>query len=378
MAPATFFFIILLVNFLATITNSCSGSRPKSSPEFPAILIFGDSTVDTGNNNYIQTLFKGNHYPYGKDFEGHVPTGRFSNGKLVPDLIASMLKIKDTVPSFLHPKLSDKDILTGVSFASAGSGFDELTTAASGVISFSNQIHYLKEYLARLERIVGEKQAKKIVGRALVIVAAGTNDFVFNFFDIPTRKLEFNISGYQDFVLKRLISYIEELYDNGCRRIAVSGLPPIGCLPIQRSTQLWRDRSCVEDQNMGAKTYNHKLERVLAKTQAKLPGTKVVYVDIYQPLFDMINHPDKYGFEETKRGCCGTGLIEAGPICNVLTPTCHEASKYMFWDSIHPSEATYKYLAQYLKEEVLPKLTTNHSQNIAHVHDYFVEIGKKN
>lgn len=143
MLPATFF-LIKLVNILAIITTSCSASRPRSSPEFPAILIFGDSTVDTGNNNYIHTLFKGNHYPYGKDFKSHVPTGRFSNGKLVPDLIASMIKIKDTVPPFLDPKLSDKDILTGVSFASAGSGFDELTTVASGVIPFSTQVQYFK------------------------------------------------------------------------------------------------------------------------------------------------------------------------------------------------------------------------------------------
>ena len=75
------------------------------------------------------------------------------------------------------------------------------------------------------------------------------------------------------------------------------------------------------------------------------------------------------GFVETKRGCCGTGLVEVGPTCNVLTPTCHEDSKYLFWDSIHPSEATYNYLAQYLKKEVLPKLYNNHSHN---VHDYFV------
>ena len=210
MAPANFF-LIILVHFFPIISYSFNtASRPKSSPEFPAILIFGDSTVDTGNNNYILTPFKGNHYPYGKDFKGHVPTGRFSNGKLVPDLIASMLKIKEyAVPPFLHPKLSDDDILTGVSFASAGSGYDELTTVASGVIPISKQIHYFKKYLARLRKIVGEEQAKKIVKRALVIVSAGTNDFVFNFYDIPTRKLEFNISGYQDFVQKRLQNFIE-------------------------------------------------------------------------------------------------------------------------------------------------------------------------
>ncbi|EXB78518.1 hypothetical protein L484_011141 [Morus notabilis] len=116
-----------------------------------------------------------------------------------------MLRIKnDIVPPFLHPKLSDEDLPTGVSFASAGSGYDELTTVASGVIPVLKQAHYFKEHLVRLQRIVGEKQAKKMVNGALVIVSAGTNDFGFNYYDVPTRKIEFNISGYQDFLQKRL------------------------------------------------------------------------------------------------------------------------------------------------------------------------------
>ena len=64
MASATFF-LIMLVHFFPIISAS---ARPQSLPEIPAILIFGDSTVDTGNNNYINTTIKSNNYPYGKDF----------------------------------------------------------------------------------------------------------------------------------------------------------------------------------------------------------------------------------------------------------------------------------------------------------------------
>jgi hypothetical protein len=49
--------------------------------------VFGDSTVDPGNNNYINTLFKSNFPPYGKDFPNNAPTGRFCNGKLSTDFI---------------------------------------------------------------------------------------------------------------------------------------------------------------------------------------------------------------------------------------------------------------------------------------------------
>jgi len=41
---------------------------------FPAILVFGDSSVDTGNNNYytpITSLNRADHPPYGIDFPTH-------------------------------------------------------------------------------------------------------------------------------------------------------------------------------------------------------------------------------------------------------------------------------------------------------------------
>ncbi|MFS8006607.1 putative triacylglycerol lipase [Helianthus anomalus] len=56
-----------------------------------AVFVFGDSFVDQGNNNYINTLGKGNFLPYGKDFQGGKPTGRFSNGKTLPDLLGTFL-----------------------------------------------------------------------------------------------------------------------------------------------------------------------------------------------------------------------------------------------------------------------------------------------
>jgi hypothetical protein len=52
----------------------------------PAIITFGDSAVDVGNNDYLYTLFKANYPPYGRDFVNHRPTGRFCNGKLATDI----------------------------------------------------------------------------------------------------------------------------------------------------------------------------------------------------------------------------------------------------------------------------------------------------
>ncbi|KAL8055886.1 hypothetical protein ABFX02_04G084200 [Erythranthe guttata] len=348
----------LLFILIVTTAVECNVEKP-TLPKFPAILVFGDSTVDTGNNNYILTPFKGDHPPYGLDFPGSFSTGRFSNGKLVPDILASMMGLKETIPPFLDPNLSDREILTGVSFASAGSGFDELTTSLSRVIPMSMQPHLFEQYVKRVEGVVGRDEAAGILSGALVIVSAGTNDFIFNYYDVPTRRIQFVTVGmYQDFLLNKLQSMVKELYNLGCRKMVVSGLPPIGCLPIQITTKSPILRSCSRKENADAQSYNHKLEKqLLPQLEAELPRSKIVYVDSYNPLMDMINDPHKYGFVETRRGCCGTGFLEAGPLCTQLTPVCANPSQYLFWDSIHPGESTYRILSEKLSASLLTKLS---------------------
>ncbi|MCE0481720.1 hypothetical protein HAX54_039700 [Datura stramonium] len=298
-------------------------------PKFTSIQVFGDSTVDTGNNNHILTIAKGNHPPYGQDYPNHIPTGRFSNGKLVPDILATFLNLKKNgVPPYMQPDLPTNELLTGICFASGGTGFDELTSTISGAIPMRKQLDYFNEYLKKIRVLVGETEAQRIVNGALVIVSAGTNDFIFNFYDLPKRSLHFTLTMYQDFLLDKLQTFLKDLYDVGCRNIIVNGLPPIGCLPIQ----------------MTAKS-----------PLAHLPGSKILYVDSYAFVLDLINNPQQHGFEETNRGCCGSGLVEAGPLCTRLSPVCSDASQYIFFDSIHPTESTYYKAADYLVKQLLPK-----------------------
>ncbi|XP_038693368.1 GDSL esterase/lipase At2g30310-like [Tripterygium wilfordii] len=357
----TTLFLTLLTIIIIFVNNKCN---VEALPKFPAILSFGDSTVDSGNNNYIATAAKGNFLPYGQDFPGHKPTGRFSNGKLATDFITSHLGIKETLPPFLDPNLSDEELISGVSFGSGGSGYDDLTSSLARVISMPRQIQLFGEYVERLKSTVGEQMGNKILREVLVIVSSGTNDFIINFYDMPTRRLRYNISGYQDFLHSKLQDFVKELYNMGCRRIVVTGLPPIGCLPIQLTAKFKNplDRRCLEDQNADAQSYNYKLQKLLPQIQKILPGSLILHANIYDPLFDMINNPQKYGFVETTRGCCGTGLLEVAFICNPITPTCGKASQFVFWDSVHPSQTTYKYLAIYLEKELRPSITyLNHT-----------------
>ncbi|CAL9752533.1 unnamed protein product [Musa acuminata subsp. burmannicoides] len=347
------FFSSLFFDFTASADN---GTR---APDFSAVLYFGDSTLDTGNNGYILTLVRGNHPPYGRDFPGSVATGRLSNGLLVPDLLCSALEIKQLSPPFMDPNLSDDDIRTGVNFASAGSGFDDATSALLNTMPISRQLEMFEEYLARLKAVAGEEDAKRIVSDALFLVSAGTNDFLLNYYDLPTTtRTAMTIDEYQDFLLQNLHKFLKDSYDLGGRRFIVVGLPPIGCLPLQMTLSVVHSvvRTCVDEQNSDARHYNSKLKHLLLKTQQSLPGSKFVYLDLYDFLMEVLNNAAKHGFHETKRGCCGTGLFEVGPLCNRLNPACPDASRFVFYDAIHPSQRFYELITDYVVEDIIPHL----------------------
>ncbi|GKV27220.1 hypothetical protein SLEP1_g36414 [Rubroshorea leprosula] len=73
-----------------------------------AIITFGDSSVDVGNNDYLPTLSKANYPPYGKKFINHKPTGRFCNGKLTTDISAETLRFKNYALAYLSPGASGR------------------------------------------------------------------------------------------------------------------------------------------------------------------------------------------------------------------------------------------------------------------------------
>ncbi|KAJ9675064.1 hypothetical protein PVL29_024138 [Vitis rotundifolia] len=256
--------------FVSVFIILCSTEALVKLPDnetVPALIVFGDSIVDPGNNNHLVSVAKCNFPPYGRDFSGGIPTGRFSNGKIPSDFIAEELGIKELVPAYLDPALQPSDLLTGVSFASGASGYDSLTPK------------------------------------------------------------------------------ISELYGLGARRIGVFSAPPLGCLPSQISIAGGIQRECVEKYNEASKLFNTKLSSGLDSLKTNFPLAKFVYIDIYNPLLDVIQNPQKSGFEVVNKGCCGTGLIEVAVLCNQFDPfICNDVTKYVFWDSYHPTERVYKML----------------------------------
>ena len=92
-SSTTLFFLSFV--FVILSTSKAVIQIPRNET-VPAVIMFGDSIVDTGNNNDIITLAKCNFLPYGRDFRGGIPTGRFSNGKVPSDFIGYYICLSHT------------------------------------------------------------------------------------------------------------------------------------------------------------------------------------------------------------------------------------------------------------------------------------------
>ncbi|KAI4305725.1 hypothetical protein L6164_029073 [Bauhinia variegata] len=338
--------VLLLTKFLVAVSQS-----PLAN--VPAVIVFGDSSVDSGNNNKIATILKSNFKPYGRDFDGGRPTGRFSNGRVPPDFISEAFGLKSSVPAYLDPTYTIKDFATGVCFASAGTGYDNATAAVLNVIPLWKEIEYYKEYQAKLRGYFGEEKANEIIREAVYLMSLGTNDFLENYYVFPGRRTEFTVAQYEDFLVGIAENFIRELYGLGVRKLAITGLVPIGCLPLERLTNIFGHHGCNQEYNNVALSFNKKLDKMVGRLNRELPQAFLYTTKAYDIFNDLIKNPSKYGFEVVEKACCSTGTFEMSYLCTDENPlTCSDASKYVFWDAFHPTEKTNRIITDYVLQKL--------------------------
>ncbi|EEF31242.1 zinc finger protein, putative [Ricinus communis] len=207
--PVSILLLLLLGNSLFPLNYAVPSISLPNDRKVPAVFVFGDSIVDTGNNNYIKTSAKCNFPPYGRDFIGGKPTGRFSNGRVPSDLIAEALGVKKILPAYLDPNLQLQDLLTGVCFASGGNGYDPITSTLAPAFSLSDQLNQFKEYTQKIKSAVGEERSAAILSKSVFVICTGANDIVNNYFTLPFRRLHYDVNSYADFLVNSASSFIQ-------------------------------------------------------------------------------------------------------------------------------------------------------------------------
>ncbi|KAK6943926.1 GDSL lipase/esterase [Dillenia turbinata] len=324
----------------------------QGDPIVPALCIFGDSIVDVGNNNNLNTIIKANFPPYGRDFVTHKPTGRFCNGKLATDFTAEFLGFTSYPPAYLSQEAKGKNLLTGANFAPAASGYYDRTAQLYRAISLTQQLQYYKEYQQKVAQMVGQTQANNIFSNGIHLLSAGSSDYIQNYYINPLLFRAYTPDQFSDMLIKSYVSFVQNLYALGVRRFGVTNLPPTGCLPAAITLFGSGSNQCVQRLNRDAVSFNNKLNATSQALQSRFPDLKLVVFDIYQPLLDMIMNPSENGFFESRKACCGTGTLETAILCNARSiGTCSNASAYIFFDGFHPTEHANKMIAEDLLQQ---------------------------
>ncbi|KAH6803102.1 GDSL-like Lipase/Acylhydrolase superfamily protein [Perilla frutescens var. frutescens] len=323
-----------------------------------ASFIFGDSLVDAGNNNYMQTLSKADTPPNGIDFQasGGNPTGRFTNGRTIGDIVGEELGEPGYALPFLAPNTTGKAILYGVNYASGGGG---ILNATGGIfvnrLSMDIQVDYFNITRKEIDKLLGASQARDYLHKnSIFSITVGSNDFLNNYL-LPVISMGARIKqspdAFVDDMINHLRGQLTRLYQLDARKFIVGNVGPIGCIPYQKTINQLSENECVSLPNKLALQYNAKLKDLLQELNENLGGATFVLANVYDLVMELITNYAKYGFTTASTACCGNGGQYAGIIpCGPTSSMCSDRDKHVFWDPYHPSEAANLIIAKQLMD----------------------------
>ncbi|KAK6911810.1 GDSL lipase/esterase [Dillenia turbinata] len=330
------FFITFTVIFTSILASPSSCSRLKNQV---GLFVFGDSLFDPGNNQYVNGSRKdsSNNWPYGESYFKH-PTGRLSDGLIVPDFIAEFMNLPIFTPYLkpgAHHRLTD-----GANFAAAGAGV--LVQTHPGSLNLWLQLSYFKEAEKLLRQKLGNSKTKETLGRAIYLFSIGGNDF-FDYYTKHPNSTQAQHKQFVEMVIGNLTMVLEDIYKMGGRKFAFQNAGPLGCTPGMRASN--PTGKCIDEPSLLSRLHNKALPKVLKRLETNLPGFRYSIFDFYHSLLARISNPSRYGFKDGKSSCCGSGAYRATLFsCGVGTlgkdyELCSNPKDYVFFDGAHPTQS---------------------------------------
>ncbi|XP_027101519.1 GDSL esterase/lipase At1g29670-like [Coffea arabica] len=318
------------------------------APQVPCYFSFGDSIADNGNNNNLPTIAKANYPPYGIDFPDG-STGRYTNGRNIPDFIAQLLGFDNFIPPYATAR--GQDIIKGVNYGSGGAGIRDETSFQQGArISFNQQLQNHGRTISRISLLHGgPTSAKDYLSKCLYTVLIGSNDYLNNYFlpQIYSTSRTYTPDQYAEVLIRQFSQQLKTLYNYGARKIALFGLGALGCIPAVIDSS--GGTTCVDSVNAAVQIFNGRLKPLVDDLNSQLVGAKFIYLNTSSI---QSGDPTSLGIQFFTEPCCqvdsSTGLCISGS-----TPCCNR-TQYAFYDAIHPTETVYQAYSVRAFYSVLP------------------------
>ncbi|XP_062000426.1 GDSL esterase/lipase At5g03610-like isoform X1 [Rosa rugosa] len=316
------------------------------------LFVFGDSYADTGNSGKSATgSWKP---PYGITFPGK-PAGRFSDGRVLTDYIASFLGIRSLVPYELRNTEEKSTLRNGMNFAYGGTGVFETLVSAPNM---TTQIDFLQQ-------LVEEKlYTKSDLDSSVALVSLGGNDYAAYFLKGNQSQ---DFSAVSTSIVNQLVVNIKRINDLGVRKLLVTAIEPMGCLPA--ATSIFSSyQNCSESMNAGSRFHNQILHQKVEdlKKQTTTRSTFVI-LDLYNAFLSAIQqqkHLQQAGnstrSENPLMPCCvgvsseySCGSVDEKSGANKYT-VCSNPERSFFWDMEHLSQNGWHAVYSAIKSSLRP------------------------
>ncbi|XP_038897339.1 GDSL esterase/lipase At4g16230-like [Benincasa hispida] len=344
--PRTILLLSFFVLFFFSYCEGGGGGERKGydgGRTIKGMFVFGSSLVDNGNNNFLEnSRAKADYLPYGIDFSLG-PSGRFTNGKNVIDLLGHYLGLPSSIPPFFDPSTKGKKIIHGVDYASGGSGIlDDTGSIAGNVISLNRQIKNFEEVtLPELRSLMAWRNGRKkdsLLDNYLFVVGSGGNDYSFNYF-LTNSDPQINLQTFTANLTATLSTQLKKLYSLGARKMVLISVNPLGCSPMVRTNNKGQ---CIEILNQAAQMFNFNLKTLVDIIKPQMPLSNLVFLNSYNIINDIISQPASKGFIEAAMPCCEVPSLNEGGngiLCKNGGKTCPNRTNHVYFDGLHPTEA---------------------------------------
>ncbi|CAN6380432.1 unnamed protein product [Urochloa humidicola] len=332
---------LVLLSILLRLAAAAE-AEPSRSPA-TALFVLGDSTVSCGASS--SSILPLNITAGGPCLQ--FPSTR---RRLLPDLLAAKMGLP---PPPLISTLNGTAAAAarGVNFGGGQYGGGIFRTGAA----LGQQLRLAAETLQLLRLEAGTPQedasSSAAAGGAVFVVSFGADAYARLLARGPgeadAAAPKHGRRGLGRLLADRVARGVQELYEAEVRRVAVMGVPPLGCAPRVMWAGVGGGGRCVEEANELIEGYNARLAARLEGLRPQLPGADVVFCDVYKGMMEIISNPGRYGFEETREACCGLGPFKATVGCLSKEMACGAPERHVWWDLYTPTDAVAALLANW-------------------------------
>ncbi|XP_059428152.1 GDSL esterase/lipase At5g03610-like [Corylus avellana] len=288
------------------------------------LFVFGDSYADTGNTGKAWPSWK---YPYGITFPGK-PAGRFSDGRVLTDYIAKFVGVRSPIP-YRWRKYGIPLLKYGMNFAYGGTGVFQTLYPGPNMTTQIDTFHPL---------ITDNVFTIRDLQSSVALVTLSGNDYAY------IASSGGSAPAIQSFILKvvkQLAVNLKRIHGLGVKKVAVTALQPLGCLP--RSTAMASFRQCNGTVNLLVNYHNLLLEKAVATLNNETNDSPFLILDLYASFMFVIENKGSRKFENPLKPCCfgissdyNCGNVdESGAKKYTL---CKDPKASFFWDGAHPTQ----------------------------------------